>query len=430
MILGACARAEPGTNVSASTILAEAGQRIERHRKGDGLIRVLDAEGTPIPGAKVVIEQTRHAFLFGSNIYKWGTCRTEEHDAAYRRRFVEVFNYATLPFYWWSYEPQEGQPNHAYRQRVAEWCRDQKIVAKGHPLVWNYNEPQWLPDDPSAVVRKQMQRVTDCVARFAGLIDVWDVVNEAAQFERSHLAERSPKMTAAWNGVGRVEFARRAFKAARAANRNAVLLINDYRTEDDYEKVIEGLVDAEGNRLYDVIGIQSHMHGGLWPVEKTWQVCERFARFDVPLHFTEVTVLSGENGWELTKARPGFKWESTPEGEKRQAEQVEQFYTVLFSHPAVEAITWWDFTDQGSWQHAPAGWLDDEMNPKPVFETMKRLIRRTWWTRLEEQTDTQGVVRFRGFRGDYGITVHTPDGRTATETFELGATGLAEVRVK
>jgi len=394
------------------------------------VVQVTDGEGKPIAGATVTIEQTRHAFLFGCNIFRWGRCRTEQQEQRYQKHFKEVFNYATLPFYWWGYEVQRGRPNHEYRQRVAEWCRANGITPKGHPLAWNHGEPKWLPAEPAKVIRLQVARVADCVSRFVGLIDVWDVVNEATHFDRPRLRTLAPKLTRAWERVGRVEFARRCFVAARKANPKALLLINDYRTDEAYEKVIERLVDARGRRLYDVIGIQSHMHGGVWPVHKTWEVCERFKRFGVPLHFTEVTILSGEPGWELTKKRPGFKWESTPEGLKRQAEQAEQFYTVLFSHPAVEAITWWDFSDQGAWQRAPAGWLDRDMNPKPVFETMRRLIKQRWWTRLERTTDGRGEVAFRGFRGEYRVTVHTPDGRTATKDFTLGATGRVALCLK
>jgi GH35 family endo-1,4-beta-xylanase len=179
--------------------------------------------------------------------------------------------------------------------------------------------------------------------------------------------------------------------------------------------------------LYDVIGIQSHMHGGVWPVRKTWEVCERFKRFGVPLHFTEVTILSGEPGWELTKKRTDFDWESTPKGLQRQAEQAEQFYTLLFSHPAVEAITWWDLSDQHAWQRAPAGWLDDEMRPKPVFKTMRELIKQRWWTRLDRRTDERGKVTFRGYRGTYEVKVRAPDGRTAAGSFTLAETGRLEI---
>ena len=310
---------------------------------------------------------------------------------------------------------------------MAAWCKKNRIRTKGHPLCWHEVCPRWLrAKTPDQVETLQWNRITREVTAFRGLIDTWDVVNEAVVMP-NHEGGRNP-IAALCRKHTQVGLIQKTFARARAANPKATLLLNDFVVDARYEKLLRECLD-KGVSI-DVIGIQSHMHRRYWGARRAWQVCRRFAKFDKPLHFTELTILSGalkqDNDWQ--RHRPG--WATTTEGEKRQARQVAELYTTLFSHPAVEAITWWDFTDQGSWQHAPAGWLDDEMNPKPVFETMKRLIRRTWWTRLEEQTDTQGVVRFRGFHGDYVITVHTPDGRTATETFELGATGLAEVRVK
>ena len=48
---------------------------------------------------------------------------------------------------------------------------------------------------------------------------------------------------------------------------------------------------------------------------------------------------------------------TTEQGERWHADEVERFYTMLFSHPAVTAITWWDFADRNAWQSAPAGFL-------------------------------------------------------------------------
>ena len=83
------------------------------------------------------------------------------------------------------------------------------------------------------------------------------------------------------------------FSHARAANEHATLLINDYRVDPAYVQLIKDMTQQAGHRPFDVIGLQSHMHGGVWTNEKIWEVCERFAPFDVPLHFTELTVLSG-----------------------------------------------------------------------------------------------------------------------------------------
>ncbi len=400
------------------TLWQQADARIEKHRKVDVQL-VVRRGGKPLPGARVTIEQTRHAFLFGCNIFLWGRAGDAAAEEAYRRRFADLLNYATLPFYWPSYEPQRGEPDHARTEQIARWCREHGILTKGHPLAWNFADPRWLPEDVEEVRRLQLARIADCVSRFAGLIDRWDVVNEATHFDRPEFLRRAPRTSALWQKFGRVEFTRECFRHARKANPKAILLINDYRTDPAYEKLIEQLVDDQGKPVYDVIGIQSHMHGGVWPNQRIWEVCERFARFGVPLHFTETTIVSGEPGYE----RRG-PWVTTPEGEARQAREVVRFYTMLFSHPAVEAITWWDFSDRGAWQRAPAGFLRADMSPKPAYDELVKLIKGKWWTRTEGTTDPQGRVAFRGFSGDYRVRV-TVEGRTVERTFQVPLRRLA-----
>jgi GH35 family endo-1,4-beta-xylanase len=246
-------------------LLAGADARIEQCRKAHAMVVVVDTAGKPVAGAKIDVAQTRHAFLFGCNIFSWGTLPDKDREQAYRQRFAELFNYATLSFYWPTYEHQRGSPMHAHAEEVAQWCRSHGILTKGHPLAWNYADPSWLPSDSEESHRLQMARIDDCVQRFRGLIDRWDVINEVTHYDRDEFAKRAaPKYSAMWKKYGQIDFARECFQHARLANPQAVLLINDYRTDPAYEQVIEKLVDKKGKRLYDVIGIQSHMHGGVW----------------------------------------------------------------------------------------------------------------------------------------------------------------------
>jgi len=416
-VLGQTSRL-PGAAASDEELWKEAPARIERHRKADASVMVVDGAGKPVPGAEVRVEQTRHEFLFGSNIFMWGRVGDAEKEAAYRRRFAELLNYATLPFYWPSYEPRRGEPGHQRTEEVARWCQQHGILTKGHPLAWNFADPGWLPDDWQEVRRLQMARIEDCVGRFAGLIDRWDVVNEATHFDRAEFLRRAPRMSGMWQKVGRVEFTRECFIHARKANAKAILLVNDYRTDPAYERVIEQLVDATTRPMYDVIGIQSHMHGGTWSNQKIWEVCERFARFKVPLHFTETTILSGDKGWE--RRRP---WPTTPEGEAFQAREVARFYTMLFSHPAVAALTWWDFSDFHAWQGAPAGFLRADMSPKPAYDELMQLVKGRWWTKTEVRTAADGRASVRGFLGDYRVTATKPGSQPATLTCTLTKQG-------
>lgn len=391
-------------------ILSRAEQRIRRHRMGDLEVTVKDAEGKPVPGARVRIEQIRHAFLFGCNIFMFDRFPAEAENRAYKTRFAALLNYATLPLYWASFEREREKPGYARIEEIARWCKAVGITTKGHPLVWNHRAgaPGWLPRDPEEVRKLSDARVRACVGRFKGLIDIFDVVNEAADPFRPGFTNPMSDLA---RKIGIEEFTRTPFRIAREANPSATLLINDYRTGPEYERVVRFL-RIGGKALYDVIGIQSHMHGGVWSSRRIWDVCERFARFGVPLHFTETTIVSGP--------RRGRRWgPTTPEGEARQAREAVRFYTVLFSHPAVEAITWWDFCDRGAWQGAAAGFLRRDLSPKPIYGELMKRIKGAWWTRADGETDRDGRFRTRAFFGEHRVTAETAGGRKAAAAVKL-----------
>jgi hypothetical protein len=89
---------------TADPLWDSAADRIAEHRQADCTIVVRDAKGNPLPQANVSVRQTRHAFLLGCNIFKWSGVRDAAHQQAYRDQFADLFNFASLPFYWWSYE--------------------------------------------------------------------------------------------------------------------------------------------------------------------------------------------------------------------------------------------------------------------------------------------------------------------------------------
>ena len=397
-------------------LLESAPGRIEKHRKGDVQLSLLGRDGKPLAGATVRVRQVRHEFLFGGSVfplvYKLQSGKLElplREGGFYQqfgKRYAELFNFATLPYYWWGYEKERGKPVHESRRRIAAWCKERGITTKGHPLVWNYSQLSWLPDDLAEVEKLQLAHVRNCIERFRGKVDVWDVVNETTNFAQKPNKARAPTVTAMWEKVGRIELPRKAFRTARKANPNATLVINDFHVGDDFAQVVRGLVDEKGKPLYDVIGLQSHMHGGNWSNAKIWNVCERFAPFNKPVHFTEMTILSGKKGWHLPKP-----WPSTPQGEAEQAREVRRVYTLLFSHPAVEAITWWNLTDAHAWMQAPSGLLRKDMSPKPAYTVLKKLIKEDWWTQTGLTTDAGGKATFRGFYGEYDLTITAPDGR-------------------
>lgn len=396
-----CAAKEK-TEASDTEILSEAQSRIEKLRKGEGRIAVRSARGGGIPGVPITIEQLRHEFLFGCNLFQFEHCATPDQEEQYRSRFAALLNYCTLPFYWATYEPTRGNPDYATTDQALEWTRANQITAKGHPLVWDHpaGSPKWLPEDRDAIEHLSSRRVRDLVSRFKDRIGIWDVVNEA-----THLPQHVNKtQMAEWGAaVGPVAYTTQALRTARAANRQALLVVNDYRTDNNYLELLKRL-RFNGRPLYDIAGIQSHMHNGLWPLHKPWELCNTYGKLSRAIHFTESTILSGP------RTGPGQSWgETTAEGEAKQAEYTANLYTVLFAHEAVHAITWWDFSDYHAWQSAPAGWLRKDMSPKPVYDHLHDLIKRRWWTTIRGQTGPKGNFVTRAFFGTYRITVEPPN---------------------
>jgi len=398
-------------------------RRITQHRTAEVTLTVRGPDGRPLAGAPIVIRQTRHKFLFGCNAFRINTADSSPAQQQYQKRFAELLNYATLPFYWGSFERTEGKPETERLKMMARWCADNNIIVKGHPLCWHQVTPRWAREKtPEEIGPLQVARVTRDVTAFRGIVDIWDVVNEAVVMPKFN---REPGPIPAWCAkVGPVEVIKQTFAAARAANPSATLVLNDFDTSPRYEKLIEDCLKAGVS--IDVIGIQSHMHGGYWGADRAWDVCNRFARFGKPLHFTETTIISGDRKENMRWSGPPYDdWFSTPEGEKRQAEQVVEFYTVLFSHPAVQAITWWDFSDSGAWLGAPSGLVRKDMSPKPAYEELMKRIRGRWWTaEVKTTTDASGRAAFRGFLGDYSIQAGSAAG-----SFTIGAAGRCEAAV-
>jgi endo-1,4-beta-xylanase len=385
---------------------------IRQHRMANITV-TLSHNGLPLTNQDVLVAQKNHKFLFGSN---WGESsialandelsgKEKEQAELRNERFVQLFNQVTLPFYWARFEPQRGQPQTQRILNAARWYLDHKCIVKGHPLCWHTLTADWLLTMSNReILQAQVARIQRDVSDFAGVIDQWDVVNEAVIMPVFDRYDNG--ITRLCKELGRIELIRTMFDAARTTNPGAVLLLNDFDVSPAYDILVEGCLEA-GIQI-GVIGIQSHMHQGYWGVERTLSVLERFARFNLPIHFNENTIVSGHlmppeivdlNDYQVSD------WPSTPEGEERQAREVVLHYKTLLAHPAVQAITWWDLSD-GGWLNAPAGLLRKDHSCKPAYNELLKLVKGEWWLALTRMTtDADGQFAFKGFLGEYELSL-------------------------
>ncbi|MCR4748228.1 MAG: endo-1,4-beta-xylanase [Lachnospiraceae bacterium] len=378
------------------------------HRKVNKVIKFLDAQGNPIANKEVKISQKRHDFLFGCGAFDTipYVTKGEEEYKQIVDSWLEIFNYGTLPFYWGMFEPEEGKPETDSRMKAAKFLKSKGVIVKGHPLCWHTACADWLLKyDNSAILDKQLKRIDREVKGFKGVIDMWDVINEVVIMPIFDKYDNA--ITRICKEKGRVGLIKEVFDRAHADNPDAVLLLNDFNTSISYEILIDGCLNA--GVPISAIGIQSHQHQGYWGAQKVHEVLDRFSHFGLPIHFTENTLISGEimpayiedlNDWQVPD------WPTTPEGEERQAREMEEMYRILFEHPLVEAITTWDYRD-GAWLGAPSGFIRKDNSKKPSYEMLKRLTHEEWWTDTTLHTDDQGCVTVNAFKGDYDITIES-----------------------
>ncbi|MDR2467156.1 MAG: endo-1,4-beta-xylanase, partial [Prevotellaceae bacterium] len=170
----------------------KADTRIEQHRKSDVNVRVT-LNGKPVSGASVEVEMLENEFLFGCYADSWGVAAAQPDNETCKRLFAELFNYATLPFYWDYCEPEKDKPLYARSEEVAAWCAERNIRAKGHPLIWN-KEPAWTKSfTDKELYQRLVNRATECTEHFRGKIDCWDVINEIVTWKNKK--ETAPRVS-------------------------------------------------------------------------------------------------------------------------------------------------------------------------------------------------------------------------------------------
>ena len=153
------------------------------HRKAKKMIRVVDQQGNPVAGKPVNFKLVNHEFLFGcgafeslpyaNGFFKDDADKARQEDRM--QKWLELFNFGTLPFYWGRFEPEEGQPKTQEYLRASEFLRSKDVTIKGHPLSWHTASAQWLLKyDNETILRKQLERIYRDVADFKGLVDMWE----------------------------------------------------------------------------------------------------------------------------------------------------------------------------------------------------------------------------------------------------------------
>ena len=401
--------------ISDNKILNKANSNIEEYRKADFIILLEGIEKTELKNVQVDVEQTSHEFLFGCIIFDLVSHgKSPANEELYRERFKQLFNFAVFPFYWAGYEPQPGQTKHDEIEEVVQWCLDNGITCKGHPLAWTHTAgtPKWLADYPIEESKKLLEeRIKKIVSGFDNQIEIWDVLNEATNTVNWNvaIAENRKGQDNRYSGTNLMSespgFIDSCFQWAHKANPDAQLILNEFGMVAD-ENLRQQFYDLlkelqQKNTPVSGLGIQAHEpYKGryYYSPEQIWSTFEKYSNLKLPMHITEFIPVS--NGDSIMGGYKTGIWT-----EKEQADFAEMLYTLSFGFPDVASVNWWGMSDDNIWQEN-GGLVDKNLQPKLVYKTLDQLINHNWKTSLENQSPGKnGKIEFRGFKGDYKITV-------------------------
>jgi hypothetical protein len=166
--------------------------------------------------------------------------------------------------------------------------------------------------------------------------------------------------------------------------------------------MIQLLVDK--GAPFDGVGMQGHFGTSLTSPDELMVLLDRYGKFKKDIAVTEFDVVIDDE--ELAGA------------------YVRDFYTVLFSHPAVTTLTMWGFWDTNHWKKNAVMYRGD-WSLKPGGQAYRDLVFGKWRTDEKGTTNASGQFKLRGFKGDYEVVVKRGDQtRTVKGTLADGGSRL------
>lgn len=400
--------------------------RIEKIRKGDLTITVVDANGRPVPDATVHVAMQQHAFGFGNAVEsevlgaeasdfpinpKNKIVVTWDEAQKYRQIVKKYFDRVTFeselrPHFWKMLKSDDAawrRKNRIFTENTIPWLIKNNIAVRGHYIAWapmdfNKGEKEFVgnPEGHRAWLWEHMADVLPATADF---VTEWDTINHIIGWG-NHTYEAEYGGAEIYAEI-LAEARRLAPQAMHAINEGKVL--PDGYKREPYKEIIRFL--NEQGQAPDIVGFMGHFGlTSLTPPAELLKVYDEFAEIAPRLQLSEFDVEAGDD-------------------DELQADYYRDVMIASFSHPNFVAIVQWGFWEKMHWKPAAALWRED-WTLKPSGEAFVDLVANQWWTDETLTTDSQGQCQLRGFLGDYEIKARV-DGTSQTIATTLDRSGTA-----
>ncbi|EPQ52888.1 hypothetical protein GLOTRDRAFT_122601 [Gloeophyllum trabeum ATCC 11539] len=330
---------------------------------GTGSGTVTSTSGGSSPSATSTTPLNTAAKAAGKKYFGSATDNPELSDSAY----VKILSDSTMfgqitpgnSMKWDATEPSRGTFTFTQGDQIANLAKANGQLLRGHNCVWHNQLPSWVTSGNFNAATLSSIITTHCgtvVGHYKGQMYSWDVVNEPFNDDGTF------RQDVFYNTLGQ-DYISIALNAARAADPNAKLYINDYNIEGTGAKstAMVNLVKSlkAANVPIDGIGVQAHLIVGQVPSTLEANL-RQFTALGVEVAITELDIRM-----------------TLPATDALLAQQKKDYQTVIAACRAVSGcigVTIWDYTDKYSWvpstfsgQGAALPW-DANLNKKPAYD--------------------------------------------------------------
>lgn len=382
-------------------------ERIEKHRKSDFSVQVLDADGKPFAGKKIRVKLRRHEFGFGSAVTAEHLTADSEDGRRYReivdRYFSQVVFENDLKDFGWE-AGASGKEEHLKRlDQAMAWLGERHISIRGHYLMQVATPPN-LTDvsDPEQIRSHFIDTTRERIAFAKDKVCEWDVINHPVAWNGADLLIRRP-------GLEKLD--REIYKLAEQLSPLPLYVNEDQifrpgRQSDETFAYIEQL-KKDGFRV-DGLGNQAHIDESFLPTpDHVLAVTDRFATLVPHQVITEFDIVTNND-------------------EDLAADYTRDLMISCFSHPAYQGFLFWGFWEGRHWKPEAASWTQD-WNIRKRGKMIEEWIGGKWDTDVAVTTDENGYARWKGYGGSY--EVGNKAGKSGTHVSLTGKQKSAVIRM-
>ena len=284
--------------------------------------------------------------------------------------------------------PQRGVYNFSEGDRIVDWALENDIAVRGHALLWHVSCPHHFLEGSREDIKANLEEyIWTVMDHYRGRIHVWDVINEVVSPDIYRGADGvGPDRRSNWyNAVGNTDYIDWAFHAARAADPNVQLFINEYDTETPLKRqwLIEILRGMKARGVpFDGVGHQMHMFydtdykealAAISAVENEYMgLINHVTEIDVSVYHDPGSC------WQTGKDCDSDYGPNVPDDVLReQAALIKNLMDGLALKSSVESVSFWGVRDGDSWLNtSPVErynhplLFDRDGKPKPVFHAL------------------------------------------------------------